>query len=239
MVSISQNIAYDMYIMCITLKLVALLLKHQNRQRYGIMYSMKIIPTINVNKTIQILLVFIFMANAACAFYGPLLAIYITNQVVNATLITVGIGVAFYSITKALFQVPLARFLDLRVGEKDDFLVIFMGILLAIVYSFSYLFIHQPWQLYSLQVVAGIADACLMAAYFAFFSHHIDRKSQAFEWSLYSGGVTLSIAGGGLVGALVAQLYGFSAVFILAGTLNIIALFFILFLYPHIKVIPK
>ena len=84
---------------------------------------MKIFSVNFINKTIQILLLFLFIINTGASFYMPLIAVFITRHIIGATLATVGISVAVYSITKSLIQVPLAKRLDSQAGEKDDFLL--------------------------------------------------------------------------------------------------------------------
>jgi len=189
-----------------------------------------------VNKSIKYLLFFLFIINSAAALWGPLFSVFIIRNVAGATLAIIGITSALYSITKSILQIPIARYLDSRTGEKDDFFVLFTGILVASVCSFALLFVAQIWQLGGVQILWGVADAFTMAAYFAIFSHHIDQRSAAFEWSLYSvGGITVSVALGGLVGGFVAQSFGFSILFTAAGVMNLFALLVLTAFYPYIN----
>jgi len=194
----------------------------------------------SVNSAIKILLVLLLTINTAAALWSPLLSIFVINNIVGATLVTIGVTGALYSVVKSLLQIPIAKYLDARAGEKDDFIVIFTGIFLAGMASFAFLFIGKAWELALVQVLWGIADACTMAAYYAIFSHHIDKKSAAFEWSLFSvGGMTVAIAVGGLIGSLLIQSFGFTLVFVLAGIMNLLALALLGFFYPYIKVMRK
>jgi len=170
----------------------------------------------------------------------PLMAVFITQHIIGASLATVGVAVAVYSIIKSFIQVPLAKRLDSQAGEKDDFFVILTGGVIGIVYSFGFLLIHYVGQLYVLEIVSGIGDACTMAAYYAIFSHHIDKNSEGFEWSLLSvGGLTVSTALGGVVGGFASQRFGFPVVFISAGFLNILGVFILVILYPYIKILRQ
>ncbi|MEI6042671.1 MAG: MFS transporter [bacterium] len=189
-----------------------------------------------INKAIKTLLAFVFIFNVSAGLYMPIIAIFITQNIIGATLATVGVSIAIYSIVKAIFQIPIARRLDIAKGERDDFYVLLLGIILAIFYSLAYLFIKNINDLYFLQILTGIADACIFAAYYAIFSHHIDRESQGFEWSLFSvGGLTVSTSIGGLTGGYIATVFGFEAVFILASSLNIVAALVLLILFPYVK----
>lgn len=189
-----------------------------------------------INKAIKTLLSFIFIFNVAAGLYMPIVAIYITQHIVGATLSVVGISIAVYSSVKAFFQIPIARKLDKSTGESEDFYVLLLGILMAIIYSFGFIMIKNIYHLYFLEIFTGVADACIMSAYYAIFSHHIDKDSQGFEWSLFSvGGLTMSASVGGLIGGFIATNYGFNTVFIIAGLLNALAALVLVVLFPYVK----
>jgi MFS family permease len=192
--------------------------------------------TIVVNRTIQILLIYLFIANLSASLFGPIFAVFITKSIAQASLRTVGFAISIYSITKLLVQIPLARFLDRRQGEKDEFYAMALGSLLGTAYMFGLVFTDQIWQLYALEIVSGIADASLMAAYYAVFSHHIDKRSQGFEWSLFSTiGLTISVACGGAIGGVLADRFGFQQIFLIAATINAMAVLLILLLRPYLE----
>ena len=189
-----------------------------------------------INTAIKTLLIFVFLFNIAAGLYMPIIAIYVTQHIVGATLTVLGISIAIYSIVKSIFQIPIARRLDIQKGEKDDFFVLLFGILMAILYSLGFIFIKSTWQLYILEIFIGIADACIMASYYAIFSHHIDKDSQGFEWSLFSvGGLTISAAIGGMAGGFIATNFGFDTVFILSAIFNSLAAAMLIILFPYIK----
>lgn len=190
-----------------------------------------------VSKGIKILLLFLFVINSAAALWSPLFSVFIINHVIGATLALIGITSALYSVTKSFLQIPIARYLDAHVGEKDDFFVLFTGILVASVCSFGLMFVGRIWQLGAVEILWGVADACTMAAYYAIFSHHIDQRSAAFEWSLYSvGGITVANALGGLIGGFAAQAFGFPILFVGAGVMNLGALLVLSAFYPYINI---
>lgn len=189
-----------------------------------------------INKAIKTLLTFVFIFNVAAGLYMPIIAVYITQHVFGATLAVVGVSIAIYSIVKAIFQIPIAKRLDSMRTEKGDFYVLLVGILMAIIYSFGFMLVKNVWHLYVLEIFTGIADACIMAAYYAIFSHHIDKDSQGYEWSLFSvGALTISASLGALVGGFIVTQYGFSTIFILAAMLNAIAALMLVILFPYLK----
>lgn len=189
-----------------------------------------------VNSSIKILLMFIFLFNLSASLYVPIIAVYITGHIPYATLTVLGISLAVYSVTKSIFQIPIAKRLDAQKGEKDDFYFMLFGIFLAILYCLGFLVIKTVTHLYIVEVLVGVADACIMASFYAIFSHHIDKDSQGLEWSLFSvGGLTVSAAVGGVIGGYIATEYGFASVFIFAALFNALAMALLLLLFPYVK----
>lgn len=197
---------------------------------------MKIASNPKINKAIKTLLLFIFIFNVAAGLYMPIIAIYLNQNILGVTLTAIGTSIAIYSIVKSIFQILIAKKLDTLDGEKTDFIFLLVGILIAIVYSLGFLYIKNVNHLYILQILTGIADACIMASYYAIFSHHIDKESQGFEWSLFSiVGLTISAAIGSTIGGYIASRWGFDHIFILAAVFNSIAAIMLITLFPFIK----
>ncbi len=193
-----------------------------------------------VNITIKLLLGFLFIINVAAGLYMPLLAVYATEYIVGASLALVGSAGAMYSVMKSVIQIPMAKWLDRQAGEKSDFYLLFFAGLSGVIYTFYLLFVNTIIEFYIFQILSGLVDGFMMAAFYAIFSHHIDKESQGFEWSLFSvGGLTMALAVGGFFGGFMADTHGFKSIFLLAGILNIIGALIILFLYPYLKIMRK
>lgn len=201
---------------------------------------MRIRVNLFVNRMIQVLLLFLFLLVVAESLYAPIFAVFVTNFVDGATLVTAGFAVALFSIVKSIVQLPLARRLDKKVGERDDFWTLVVGSLLSTLIPFFLLFVSEPWHLYLIEMVAGVGAACMMAAYYAIFARHVDKGSEGFEWSLFSvGGLTVSYAIGAAVGGLLADRYGFHTLFLISGGVNMATMILLLSIYPYIDGLRK
>lgn len=189
-----------------------------------------------INNIIRILLTYLFIVNVAEGLFTPFLAVFVTQSIIGATLATMGFATGIYALVKSIVQLPLARYIDKKPGEKNDYYTMLLGALISIVYAFGLTMVRNQWQLYLLFAAGGFGTACLMAAYYGIFSRHIDKNSQAFEWSLLSvGGLTAATAVGGIAGGIFIEAFGFNATFITAGVLNCIAAILLVFLYPRLK----
>jgi len=201
---------------------------------------MKLSDFFSVNTAVKILLIYLFVVNASEGLFIPILAVFITNSIAGATLATVGFSVVFYAVAKAVVQVPLAKAIDKKKGERDDFIVLFTGAVIGVVYAYGFLLIKEPWHLYALESWGGVGAAFLMAAYYGLFARHVDKGNEGFEWSLFSvGALTVSAAIGGALGGMYADAFGFRALFITAGVSNTFATILLLALYPYLDGVRK
>lgn len=194
---------------------------------------MKIKTNIFVNRFIQILLLFLFVINVGSGLFAPIFAVFVTKSILGATLKTVGFAVAISAIVKSILQIPIARRIDKKSGERDDFYVMLSGAVLGAIYLFGLIFVRSVSMLYFLSAIDGVAGACLMAAYYSMFSRHADKGAEGFEWSLFSvGGLTISSAIGGAIGGIIADSLGFKSTLFIGGVLYLTSAILLIFLYP-------
>lgn len=193
-----------------------------------------------INKTIQGLLVFMFAMNVGVGLFAPFLALFVNKNIVGASLGVVGFLIAISAIVKSIIQLPIAKWLDSQAGEKSDYYMLLFGTSAMAVYLFGLVWAKSVASIALLQILCGAGEAMIFAAYYAVFAHHIDKDSEGFEWSLLSViGLTISVAIGTFFGGIVAERYGFSMLFVSAGFLNLICIFLLLVLYPHMNVMRK
>jgi MFS family permease len=197
-----------------------------------------------INRIIRTLLLFLFILNLSEGLFSPLFAVFVKDFIMGASLTTVGTAVALWSIAKSLVQLPLSRYMDRAAGgehrlfgragsERIEYYAMIAGAAISIVYPLGLASASHIWQLYLLVLANGVGAAFLMSAYYGMFSHHIDRKLQSFEWSLFSvGGLTISIAIGAFVGGMAADRYGLRTILYATACLNLLALISLVILLP-------
>lgn len=196
---------------------------------------------INVNiKVGRLVKYFILVDLALLAGWGliePIFSVFIVEKIAQATLVTVGISAAMYWIPKSLLQLPLANYFDRTAGEKDDFHALILGLLIAAFSAISFGFVDKIWELYLVQVFHAIGFALYAATWPAIFSRHLDKERVSFDWALDSTAAGISAGVSGLLGGVMANWFGFTAVFMLAGFFSAVAAV-ILIMAPDI-ILPK
>lgn len=175
-----------------------------------------------ISHTVRILITSDFLINSGMTLFGPVFAVFVTEQVHGGSIETVGFAAAITQIVKSVLQIPVARYLDRNHGEYDDFISMVTGTLLFATVPFLYLFAGTPQHLYAIQVVAGVGLALAVPPWYAIFTRHIDAMKENIEWSLESIAIGISgAAAAALSGVMVAN-FGFQSVFILGGVLAIL-----------------
>jgi len=149
----------------------------------------------------------------------------------------VGFIAATYWITKSVVQPFIAHFLDVKRGERDDFRFLVSGMYLANLIPLGYAFSTQPWHIFTLEIIHGLAMACVVPSWAGIFTRHIDKGWEAFSWSIESTGIGLAAAFAAAFGGVLATLLGFKVVFVLVSIFGLISSS-VLLLIRH-QIFPK
>lgn len=178
---------------------------------------------IGINKTIKTLIFSDFLLQSGWGLIGPIFAIFITQQIKGGNVATVGFIVATFWLTKSITQPFIAHFLDLKKGEKDDFNFLIKGMYLANLIPLGYFFSTQIWHIFLLEIIRGLAMACVVPAWAGIFTRHIDKGWEAFSWSLESTAIGFAAAFAAAFGGVLAAFLGFKIVFIGVSVLGLIS----------------
>jgi MFS family permease len=188
----------------------------------------------SVNKIIRVLVLGDIMFFSAYGLINPIFAVFITNQVAGATIATAGFAVTISLLVRALLQMPIARYIDRRKGEKDDFIFMVAGSTLISIVPFVYFFVVTPLHLYIAQAVLGVGGALANPGWYAIFTRHIDKNKEGTEWTLETTGVALAAAGTATIGGLLAQRFGFHNLFLIVGIASLLGLVIQISLYSTV-----
>ncbi len=179
-----------------------------------------------INKIVKIMIVSDFFFNASFGIFGPIFALFIASKItgdnVKAAEVA-GFSALFYWVVKSILQIPIGKYLDKNHGEKDDFWFMFIGHALTCIIPFGFLVSTLAWHIYLLNVIQAIGMAMLVPSWYAVLGRHIDKGREAYEWGLSS--TVLGFATGitGALGGIIAAMFNFETIFVIAGVINIIA----------------
>ncbi len=190
-----------------------------------------------INKVVKIMVFSDLFLNSGWGLIGPILAIFIVNNIQGGNARVVGIAVGIYLLVKSVLQIPIAHYLDLNHGEKDDYYALFIGTLLTAITPIIFIFATISWHIYIAQVIHALGMAMAIPSWSAIFTRHIEKRREAFCWSLDSSALGLGAGITGIIGGTVAQSFGFIPLFIGVSVFNVIAA--LLFLFIMKDILPK
>lgn len=169
-----------------------------------------------VNKVILTMVYADFLLISATGFLTPIAAVFITTQIVGATVATVGFATTVFWVVKSAFQIPVASYVDAKRGERDDYQLMVIGaVVMAIVPLLYYLFAREVWHVFALEVLNGIAYALHIPTWLAIFTRHIDKHKESSEWTLHSNAIGLGFAASAAIGGVLAERFGFRVLFLI------------------------
>jgi MFS family permease len=188
-----------------------------------------------VNRVVKILIYSDLIIVTAFALYGPIFAIFISQQIEGGGVKVAGLAAAVYWVTRAIVQLPISRYLDRHDGERDDFWALVGGSFLFSSVPLLYLFADQPWHVYGIQFLYGLGDSLAVPTYLAVFGRHVDQGHSAGEWGLRSTIVGVGAALAGAAGGIIADRFGFPAVLVTTSALSFAGALMLLMLYGFMK----
>ncbi len=190
-----------------------------------------------INKVVKIMVFSDLFLYSGWGLVSPILAIFIVGNIQGGNVKVAGIAVGVYWLGKSLFQIPIAHYLDINHGEKDDYYALVGGTFLASLIPIGFIFATLPWHIYILQAIHALAMSFSLPSWDAIFTRHIQKKREAFCWSLDKSTIGLGAGISGILGGIIAEKFGFLSLFIAISVLGFIA--FIILLFIGKQIMPK
>lgn len=153
---------------------------------------------------------------------GPILSIFIKENLTGGTILAAGIASTIFLITKSIVQLPFAKYVD---SHDDRFKWMVLGTFFVSTVPFIYIFANDIIHIYIAQVVHGIGSALAFPTWLSIWTSHLDKDHESYEWSLYSTWVSVGVAITASLGAGLAQYIGYDYTFALVGLLSIVGCF--------------
>jgi len=190
---------------------------------------------LKINRIVKYLILSDLAFYAGWGLISPIFAIFIVEKIQGGNVLVAGLSSAVYLILIALLRVPMGIFLDSKPGERDDYWFLTVGLFIAALIPFGFIFSRFPWHIYLLQAIHAIGMAMSLSAWPAIFTRHIDKGKESTEWGLDATSVGLGAGISGAIGGWAVTKFGFNPVFIAVGIIGLIGAFLLLFLRKEIR----
>jgi len=170
----------------------------------------------------------------------PIFAIYVTQNIEGGTLRVVGLAASMYWISRTIFTVPISKYMDKTKGEYDEYIYMLVGLYIMTFIPLFYIWSSQPWHIYLLGFINGLAGSMAIPGWRILFTNYIDKGRTGYEWSIEDVGVGIAIAVSSYMGAFLADTFGFDALLVLITFIGSAGVtIFVAPLYKEIKAMKK
>ncbi|MEX0649959.1 MAG: MFS transporter [Candidatus Andersenbacteria bacterium] len=190
-----------------------------------------------MNVVIMLLLLADIFVVTGFGLIEPILAIFISTNLTDGTIVAAGIASTLFLLTKSIIQLPFSRHVDAR-GDVSDMRWLLLGTLIITAVPIIYIFSTTVTHMYIAQILFGVGSGLAYPAWLGLWSTHLDKKRESFQWSLYSTLTGIGTAIAAAAGGFVAQYIGFRWTFLLVGLFaftGCIILFVLLYKQQHEK----
>lgn len=150
--------------------------------------------------------------------FGPLLAIF--TERVGGDIFNISWAWAVYLAVYGILSIVVGYYSDKLFDKK---VLMILGYGLNAVCTFAYLLVYDPITLLLVQAGLGVAAALATPTWNALFDELSSSDVDGFSWGMAEGVASIVTACSIIIGSLVVSLYSFQHLFIIMGTVQVVA----------------
>jgi MFS family permease len=156
----------------------------------------------------------------SAAMLGPIYAIFVEK--VGGDILDASFAFGIFSFVAFLTTFFSGKYAD---KHKNNEILLMVGYLILAVGFLSYIFVSSVISLFIVQIIIGFGKALYAPAFDGLYSKYLDKGEQNTEWGLWEGTDYITQSIGAVIGGMIANYFGFNALFIIMGCLCFIAAF--------------
>ncbi len=163
--------------------------------------------------------------------FNPILAIFILSQVRGGSIETAASAYSTHLISRVIFELISARYL-INTSEKKKFQIAIIGMLFLSIAYIGFALSTSVMDVILCYVISGFGIGIATPAKSALFATHLDKHREATEWGITDAVAFICIAAATTLGGIIAKVYGFPTLFLIASVLNVLGTL------PYIQFLP-
>ena len=149
---------------------------------------------------------------------GPLYAVF--AEKIGGDILDITWAWATYLVFTGVMYIFVGKIIN---GKKFKEKVMVLGYILNALFTFGYLFVSNPIQLFFVQAGLGLAEAIGTPAWYALYAKNLSDEMDSFAWGLSTGQsqIVTGIAFG--IGGLITHFISFEVLFTTMGVIQLVA----------------
>lgn len=155
--------------------------------------------------------------------FGPLFAVF--TQKVGGDILDITGASAVYIIVYGLLTIWVGKLADYKDNKRK---LIIAGYFLNALFTFTYLLVRSPLDLFLVQIGLGIAAALATPTWDALYAEYEDKRHAGYVWGLASGESKVLTGVAIILGGLIVSYLSFNLLFAIMGVIQIISAVYLL-----------
>ncbi len=149
---------------------------------------------------------------------GPLFAVF--TERVGGDIFDITWAWATYLVATGVLYIVVGKFVD---GKRDARLVMCIGYALNALFTFGYLLVDSPSDLFIVQLGLALANALATPTWDAIYAKHEDPRHAALLWGIAGGGAQIITGIAVLIGGIIVTFGSFELLFWIMGITQVVA----------------
>ncbi len=138
-----------------------------------------------INKVILYLTMSDVFAWGTYTVINAFTGLYLSQKLNRSVVQFVAIGTSIYFFTRVIFQIPIGKITDKLKGDKDDLLLLIIGILLMGIPFLFYSRISSSIHYFLLQFIFGLGASLNITTWRKIFALNIDEGKEGQQYAIY------------------------------------------------------
>jgi len=153
----------------------------------------------------------------------PIFAIFAATKIPGGNTEIAAASFSTYLVVRVIFELISGRYLS-KSTDVQKFIMSIVGIIFISIGYVGFAMTKDVSSLFLFYGVIGMGLGIASPAKNSLFSLHLDKNKEVTEWSIYDGFVFMGMAMATTIGGFVASKYGFSFLFYLVATTNLLSI---------------
>lgn len=178
-----------------------------------------------MKKELKILLTCAGFSTFVASMLGPIYAIFVEK--IDGGILEASYAISIFTLSAGVLIYLISRWED-KYKHQENLLTI--GYLINSAGFCGYLFVSQPWHLYIVEAIFGLAVAVLSPVYDGLYSKNLDKGKYIAEWGNWESLSYILSSIAALTGGILVSSFGFEILFFIMFILSLVSVFISLIL---------
>jgi MFS family permease len=173
---------------------------------------------------VKMLLLVAYMWVMSDGLFGPIYALF--SEKIGGDILETAGAWAVFGFVSGILHLVFGKIAD-KVNKAKS--IMLGGYVLAATGCIGYIFIIDPFGLFVVQIILGVANAMSSSTFDGIYSRNINKANAVSMWSYIEGGYAIIYAAANMLGGVIVACFSWTALFIIMAILDALAAVIIFF----------